>query len=62
VCYGRGSTATDHKAILQEVGSDRVVQEVATGKPILDVCPMTVNGQQYLTFLTGSDVLVYKWS
>ncbi len=53
---------TDHKVILQEVGSDAVVQEVSTGKPVLDICPVGVNGQQYLAVLNGSDLVLYKWT
>lgn len=62
VCFGRGSTAQDHKLVVQEVGSDRVVQEVAVGRPVLDVCPIRINAQNFVAVLTGADVVIYKWS
>ena len=52
----------DHKLVVQEVGSDRVVQEVAVGRPVLDVCPIRINGQNFVAVLTGADVVIYKWS
>ena len=52
----------DHKLVVQEVGSDRVVQEVAVGRPVLDVCPIRINGQNFVAVLAGADVVIYKWS
>ena len=60
--YKYCSLPSDHKLVVQEVGSDRVVQEVAVGRPVLDVCPVRINGQNFLAVLTGADVVIYKWS
>ena len=35
--YGRGSGLTDTKLVVREVGTERVVQEVLVGKPVLDI-------------------------
>ncbi|CAB4055900.1 Alpha-N-acetylgalactosaminidase,Alpha-galactosidase A [Lepeophtheirus salmonis] len=48
VVYTKGSCNTDHKIIIQEVGSDRITQEILVRKPILDICCCSVNDLQYL--------------
>ena len=55
--YGYGYVAP-----FQEVGSERVLQEVAVGRPVLDVRPIRINGQNFVAVLTGADVVIYKWS
>ena len=39
-----------------------MVQEVAVGRPVLDVCPIRINAQNFVAVLTGADVVIYKWS
>ena len=62
IAYGRGSVQYDHKLVLQEVGTDRVVQEIPVPKPILDVCPLALNGTHYIVMLSETEVFVYKWT
>ena len=62
IAYGRGSASYDHKLVLQEVGSDKVVQEIPVPKPILDVCTVDLNGSHYVTMLSETEVFVYKWT
>ncbi|XP_040583417.1 E3 ubiquitin-protein ligase rfwd3.L [Lepeophtheirus salmonis] len=60
VVYTKGSCNTDHKIIIQEVGSDRITQEILVRKPILDICCCSVNDLQYLVLLTETEVIIYK--
>ncbi len=62
VLFGRGSGKTDHKLIVQEVGSDRVLQEVPIPKPILDICTLTLNSDHIVCALTEHELLLYKWT
>lgn len=62
IAFGRGSCSSDHRVLIQEAGSERVVQEIPTNKPVVDICPMDVNGSHYLAFLCETEVLLYKWS
>ena len=62
IAYGRGSATYDHKLVLQEVGTDRVLQEIPVPKPILDVCTVALNGSHYVTMLSETEVFVYKWT
>merc|ERR1712020_186149 len=43
VLFGRGSAQSDHKLIVQELGSEKVLQEIDIKKPILDICSLTLN-------------------
>ena len=35
--YGRGTGVTDTRLVVKEVGSERTLQEVVVGKPVLDI-------------------------
>ena len=61
VLYGRGSAQKDHKLIVQEVGSDRVMQEVAVSKPLIDICVLRLNSDDIVCLLTENDLHIYKW-
>ncbi len=60
--YGRGSAQSDHKLVIKEVGTDKVVQEVSTGKPVLDICPLTLNSEHLICVLLETELLIYKWT
>jgi E3 ubiquitin-protein ligase RFWD3 len=60
--YGRGSAQTDHRLIVQEVGSDKVLQEIPIERPILDICPLTLNSDHVVTILTETELHIYKWT
>jgi len=62
ISYGRGSVQSDHKLILQEVGTDKFIQEVPVPKPILDICPITLNHNHYVVLLCETEVFIYKWT
>jgi len=59
--FGRGSGQTDHRVVVQEVGSERVVQELNIGRPVLDVCQATINGDRHLAVLGETELTMYKW-
>jgi len=62
VLYGRGSAHKDHKLIVQEVGSDRVIQEVSIYKPIVDICVLRLNSNDIVCVLTETELHIYKWT
>ena len=55
------SWAADRVA-LQDVGSGRVLEEVRTDRPVVDVCAFAVNGTDYVAMLTEAGVRFYKWA
>jgi len=59
--FGRGTGQTDHRVIVQEVGSERVVQELNIGRPVLDLCQATINGDRHLAVLGETELTMYKW-
>lgn len=61
VVFGKGSALSDQKFSLQEVGSDRLLQEAPVPKPILDVCSFSVNNHHLVAFLCETEVLLYRW-
>ena len=62
VLYGRGSAQKDHKLIVQEVGSDRVIQEVNISKPLIDIRVLTLNSDEIVCVLTENELHIYKWT
>ena len=62
IAYGRGSGLSDHKVIVQEVGTDRYLQEIAVAKPITDICYAILNQNHYVVVLCETEIAVYKWS
>ena len=62
VAFGRGSGQSDHKVVIQEVGTDKYLQEIPVAKPILDICSVTLNQNYYVVVLCETEVAVYKWS
>ena len=62
VLFGRGSATSDHKLIVQEVGSDKMIQEIHVGKPILDICTFKLNSTNMVCLLTENELHVYKWN
>ena len=61
ILYGRGSAHNDHKLIVQEIGSGKVLQEIKIEKPILDICAFVLNTTQMVCVLTENELHVYKW-
>ena len=62
VAFGRGSGQSDHKVVIQEVGTDKYLQEIPVAKPILDICSVMLNQNYYVVVLCETEVAVYKWS
>lgn len=62
VLYGRGSGKSDQKLIVQEVGSERVIQEVNVAKPLLDLCALQLNCDHIVCALTENELYIYKWT
>ena len=62
IAYGRGSAHSDHKLVMQEVGTDKFIQEIPVPKPILDLCSIGLNQNHYLIMLCETEVFVYKWT
>lgn len=60
--FGRGSAMNDHKLVVQEVGSDKVLQQLQVDKPVLDVCPLNLNSDQFVTVLCENEMHIYKWT
>ena len=44
-----------------QVGSDRVVQELAVERPVLDLCQAVINRDRYLAVLGENELTMYKW-
>ena len=61
VIFGRGSSSRDHKLVVQELGSERVVQEISIEKPILNLESVRLNDEHYLCILSENEVHIYKW-
>ena len=61
ILYGRGSSHNDHKLVVQEIGSGKVLQEIKIEKPILDICAFVLNTTQMVCVLTENELHVYKW-
>jgi len=59
--YSRGTGMGDHKIILQEVGSGKIIQEISVGKPVLDIKQASINQVNYLAVLGETELLMYKW-
>jgi len=59
--YGRGSGVTDTKLVVKEVGTERTMQEVNIGKPVLDIQAAEINGSRYLAALGETELTMYKW-
>jgi hypothetical protein len=47
---------------VQEVGNDRIVQEIPVDRPIVDVCAFSLNAEHYVTVLCEAELIMYKWS
>jgi len=62
LAFSKGSGQTDHKVIIQEVGSERILQELRVDKPIIDIKPITINDDKYLALLGETDLIMYKWN
>ena len=62
IAYGRGSGQSDHKIIIQEVGTDKYLQEIPVTKPILDICYVVLNQNHYLVVLCDTEIAAYKWA
>ena len=62
VAYGRGSGQCDQKIIIQEVGTEKYVQEIPVAKPVLDICSALLNDNHYVIALSETEIAVYKWS
>ena len=62
VLYGRGSAHSDHKLVIQEVGNEKVVQEIPVERPIVDVCAFSLNAEHYVTVLCEAELIMYKWT
>ena len=61
VIFGRGSSSRDHKLVVQELGSERVLQEISIEKPILNLESVRLNDEHYLCILSENEVHIYKW-
>ena len=62
LCYDRGSGPNDHKTVIAAIdGVDKPVQEITTGKAVLDMTPYSVNGLHFLALLCEYELLIYKW-
>jgi len=59
--FGRGTGPKDHRVIVQEVGSGRIVQDFNIGRPVLDLCQANINGERHLAVLGETDLTMYKW-
>ena len=59
--FGRGSGSADFRVVLHDVMQDRVQQELAVGKAVVDVCAFGVNGVEYLALLAETEVVLYAW-
>ena len=59
--YGRGSGVTDTRLVVKEVGTERTMQEVNIGKPVLDIQAAEINGSRYLAALGETELTMYKW-
>jgi len=57
----RGTGAGDTKLVVQEVPGQRTLQEVAVGKPVLDIQPVSINTDRYLAVLGETELMMYKW-
>eukprot|EP00095_Tigriopus_kingsejongensis_P004974 maker-scaffold96_size378025-snap-gene-2.35 protein:Tk04974 transcript:maker-scaffold96_size378025-snap-gene-2.35-mRNA-1 annotation:"hypothetical protein DAPPUDRAFT_300353" len=62
LAYGRGSSGSDHKLILEEIGSEKILQEIQVPRPILDVNKFSVNGEQFVAVLTECQIYLYQWA
>ena len=60
--YGRGSAHTDHKLVVQEVGNDKILQEIPVDRPIVDVCAFSLNSEHFVSVLCEADMIIYKWT
>ena len=58
---GRGTSQHDHKLCVREVGTDRLLQELNIGKPVLDIQSVELNGVKNLAVLGENDLTMYKW-
>jgi len=61
VVTGRGTSSSDHKLTVREVGSERILQEISIGKPVLDVQALELNGVKNLAVLGENELTMYKW-
>ena len=59
--FSRGSGQTDQRVVVQEVGSERVVQELPVGRPVVDICQAVINRERFLAVLGETDLTMYKW-
>lgn len=59
--YGRGTGVTDTKIVVKEVGSERTLQELVVGKPVLDIQAAHINGERYLAAVGETELIMYKW-
>jgi len=59
--FGRGSGVTDTKLVVREVGTERTLQEVNVGKPVIDIQAAEINGVKYLAALGETELTMYKW-
>lgn len=57
----RGTGAGDTKLVVQEVPGQRTLQEVAVGKPVLDIQAVSINNDRYLAVLGETELMMYKW-
>jgi len=62
VLFGRGSAQHDHRLVVQEVGNEKILQEIPIEKPILDICSLTLNSDQIVCILTENELHIYKWT
>ena len=62
VLYGRGSAQSDHKLIVQELGSEKLVQAISIEKPLVDICSLSLNSDHLVCVLTENDLHIYKWT
>ena len=44
-----------------DAGSGALIQKLPADLPVLDICPLVVNGGHYLASLTEKMLKVYKW-
>lgn len=61
LAYGRGSSGSDHKMILEELGTEKILQEVRVPRPILDITKFSVNGEHFVAALCECQVFIYQW-
>ncbi|TRY73195.1 hypothetical protein TCAL_00947 [Tigriopus californicus] len=59
--YGRGSSGSDHKMVLEELGTEKILQEVRVPRPILDIAKFSVNGEHFVAALCECQVFIYQW-